>query len=182
MRSVIAAVLALGLVGGLGSCGPAEQPEPTGAETGTDGSTSSPNPATTNEETSMSEQQMRQAAEAEQPVTETKLREVAALLHPDLDQLQTERPRWIGGGTAACTWDRSALSYIARGSVPAAESPEAAAQDAIAQLPDTWTANEGASTGGHGRYFEDPDGYLLMVSWQSDPDFVLLSVESPCHG
>lgn len=51
----------------------------------------------------------------------------------------------------------------------------------MAQLPDTWILNPNAATGGHARYFEDAEGYLLMVSHQSDPDFALLSVESPCH-
>lgn len=130
----------------------------------------------------MSDQQVRAAAEAEQPVTETKLREVATLLRPDLEELEAERPRWLRGGTAACTWDRSSLSYIAKANIPV-ESPSAAAADElVAQLPDRWTPNEAASTGGNARYFEDPDGYLLMVSHQSNPDFALLSVESPCHG
>ena len=173
MRPAITALLAVLLAGGLAACGTTEDPDPTvGGQTTT----------TTSEETSMTDQQVRQAAQAEQPATETRLREVAALLHPDLDQLETDRPRWLGGGTAACTWDRSSLSYIARGNIPV-ESPSAAAADeTIAQLPDTWVLNEAASTGGNARYFEDPEGYLLMVSHQSEPDFVLLSVESPCHG
>lgn len=175
MRPALTAALVVLLVGGLAACGPTEDPDqivggqPVGGQ-----------PATTSEETSMSDQQVREAAEAEQPATEARLREVAALVRPDLDQLESERPRWLGGGTAACTWDRSSLSYIARGSIPV-ESPESAADDLVAQLPDTWTPHEGASTGGNARYFEDPDGYLLMVSHQSDPDFALLSVESPCH-
>lgn len=170
MRVALPAALALLLVGGLAACGPTDAPDPTvGGQTTT---------ATTNEETSMSDQQVREAAEAEQPAAEARLREVAALLR-SLDELESERPRWLGGGTAACTWDRSSLSYIARGSIPV-ESPSTAADDLVAQLPDTWTPNERASTG-NARYFEDPEGYLLMVSHQSDPDFALLSVESPCH-
>lgn len=125
---------------------------------------------------------MRQAAEAERPATETKLRDVAALLRPDLDQLEAERPRWLRGGTAVCTWDGNVLSYIARGNIPVESPSSAAADELVAQLPDTWTLNEAISTGGNARYFEDADGYLLMVSHQSDPDFALLSVESPCHG
>lgn len=178
MRSATTAVLALLLTSGLGACTPAE-PEPTVA--GAAESTSPANPATTSGDTRLSRQQVREAAEAEQPVTETALREVAALIHPDLDQLAAVRPRWLRGETAACTWDRSSLSYIAKGNVPV-EPSAAAADDLATQLPDTWTPNEAASTGGNARYFGDPEGYLLMVSHQSDPDFVLLSVESPCHG
>lgn len=170
MRRAYGAVVAVLLAGGLAGCGPTADPGPAADDQ-----------ATTSEETPMSSEQVRQAAEAEQPVTESKLREVAALLRPDLDQLEAERPRWLRGGTAACTWDASALSYIAKGNIPV-ESSKAAADELVAQLPDTWTPNEKASTGGNARYFEDPDGYLLMVSHQSDPDFALLSVESPCHG
>lgn len=179
MRSAIPAVIALLLISGLGACDAAEPPEPTVA--GTVEPASPASTTTTSGDTPLGEQQVREAAEAEQPVTETMLREVAALIYPDLDQLAAERPRWLRGGTAACAWDRSSLSYIAKGNVPV-ESSAATADEVVAQLPDTWTQNEAASTGGNARYFEDFDGYLLMVSHQSDPDFVLLSVESPCRG
>lgn len=80
------------LVGGLTACDPTEEPDPTvGGQT-----------TATSAETPLSNQQVREAAEAEQPATEERLREVVALLRP-LDELEAERPRWLGGGTAACT-------------------------------------------------------------------------------
>ena len=45
--------------------------------------------AGTGRQTPMTEQEAREAAEAEQPETEARLREVARLTHPDLGRLET---------------------------------------------------------------------------------------------
>lgn len=171
MRPVIPALLALLLVGGVGACGPSEQPEQGQPTTST----------TTEEETTMDQVNAREAARAEQPVVEKRLREVAALVHPDLEAYELEDPRWLGGGTAACTWDRSSLSYIADGAV-AVEDPQETARSLVEQLPEGWEPRESRSAPDDAWYFGDADGYLLLITSQTDPDFLLLRLESPCHG
>lgn len=121
----------------------------------------------------------REAARAERPATDALVREVSAGLTPqDPDEVGADG--WVHGATTACSWQSGGpLSWTSRGQMRAAD-PEAQVLALAESLDPRWEKVDTSST--TARHFQDADGYLLTLAWGTDPDYINVAVESPCHG